>query len=443
MQFVTTRGASPAVPFTTALFAGLAPDGGLYVPETIEPWAADEIAGLPSRTLTEIALRALRPYTRGDLDPATLEAVVVEALNFPIPLVEVTPGIFSLELFHGPTFAFKDVGARVMARLMASRHRGDDPLTILAATSGDTGSAVAHAFHGVPNTRVVILYPDGRVSPTQEAQLTIFNGERSNVRAYAVAGSFDDCHRLTREAYANPDLRRSMRLTSANSVNVGRLLPQSVYYFHAIAQLGQVSDLTFSTPSGNFGNLTAGLMAKRAGLPIARFVAATNANDVVPAYLETGRFEPRPSLATLSNAMDVGHPSNFDRMLWLYGSDLDAMRRDVTGCRFSDDDVRATIKRVYEKRGYLLDPHSAIAYMGLAGRDGGEGQDGRDRREGQDGKIGVFLSTAHPAKFAEIGEPIIGRPVEKPPALAEALNGPQHIIRIRASLDRLLGMLDG
>ena len=443
MQFVTTRGASPAVPFTTALFAGLAPDGGLYVPETIEPWAADEIAGLPSRTLTEIALRALRPYTRGDLDPATLEAVVVEALNFPIPLVEVTPGIFSLELFHGPTFAFKDVGARVMARLMASRHRGDDPLTILAATSGDTGSAVAHAFHGVSNTRVVILYPDGRVSPTQEAQLTIFNGERSNVRAYAVAGSFDDCHRLTREAYANPDLRRSMRLTSANSVNVGRLLPQSVYYFHAIAQLGQVSDLTFSTPSGNFGNLTAGLMAKRAGLPIARFVAATNANDVVPAYLETGRFEPRPSLATLSNAMDVGHPSNFDRMLWLYGSDLDAMRRDVTGCRFSDDDVRATIKRVYEKRGYLLDPHSAIAYMGLAGRDGGEGQDGRDRREGQDGKIGVFLSTAHPAKFAEIVEPIIGRPVEKPPALAEALNGPQHIIRIRASLDRLLGMLDG
>jgi threonine synthase len=437
MQFVTTRGDSPAVPFATALFAGLAPDGGLYVPETIEPWTADEIARLPGRTLTEIALRALRPYTRGDLDPATLEAVVVEALNFPIPLVEVQPGIFSLELFHGPTFAFKDVGARVMARLMASRHRGDDPLTILAATSGDTGSAVAHAFHGVPNTRVVILYPDGRVSPTQEAQLTIFNGERSNVRAYAVAGSFDDCHRLTREAYANPDLRRSMRLTSANSVNVGRLLPQSVYYFHAIAQLGQVGQVgeaVFSTPSGNFGNLTAGLMAKRAGLPIARFVAATNANDVVPIYLETGRFEPRPSLATLSNAMDVGHPSNFDRMLWLYGGDLDAMRRDVTGTRFSDDDVRATIRRVYEERGYLLDPHSAIAYMGLAGREG---------RDGQDGRIGVFLSTAHPAKFAEIVEPIIGRPVEKPPALAEALNGPQHIIRIRASLDRLLGMLDG
>jgi threonine synthase len=443
LRFITTRGGSPPVSFTAALFAGMAPDGGLYVPETIEPWSADELARLPQRSLTEIGLRALRPFTRGDLDPATLEAVVVEALNFPIPLVEVHPGVYSLELFHGPTFAFKDVGARVMARLMASRHRGDDPLTVLAATSGDTGSAVAHAFHGVPNTRVVILYPDGRVSPTQEAQLTIFNGEQSNVRAYAVAGSFDDCHRLTREAYANPDLRRSMRLTSANSVNVGRLLPQSVYYFHAVGQLGragqvgpvgQVGSVVFSTPSGNFGNLTAGLMAKRAGLPIARFIAATNANDVVPAYLETGRFEPRPSLATLSNAMDVGHPSNFERMLWLYGGDVDAMRGEIKGCRFTDDDVRATIKRVYEAHGYLLDPHSAIAYMGLTGRDG---QDGRD------GKMGVFLSTAHPAKFAEIVEPIIGRPVEKPPALAAALSGPQHIIRIRASLDRVLGMLDG
>ena len=444
MQFVTTRGGSPAVSFTAALFAGIAPDGGLYVPETIEPWTPGELASLARQTLTEIGLRALTPFTKGDLDRATLEAVVVEALNFPIPLVEVQPGLFSLELFHGPTFAFKDVGARVMARLMASRHRGDDPLTILAATSGDTGSAVAHAFHGVPNTRVVILYPDGRVSPTQEAQLTMFNGERSNVRAYAVSGTFDDCHKLTRDAYADPDLRRSMRLTSANSVNVGRLLPQSVYYFHAIAQLearaAAGANVVFSTPSGNFGNLTAGLMARRAGLPIARFVAATNVNDVVPAYLETGRFEPRASLPTLSNAMDVGHPSNFERMLWLYGSDVEAMRRDVTGCRFTDDDVRATIRHVYERRGYLLDPHSAIAYMGLAGR---EGQDGPDRRDGQDGTVGVFLSTAHPAKFAEIVEPIIGRPVEKPKALADALNGPQHIIRIRASLDRVLGMLDG
>ena len=247
--------------------------------------------GCRNRTLTEIAYRALRPYTRAELDATTFEAVVVEALNFPIPLVEVEPGIFALELFHGPTLAFKDVGARTMARLMASLDTGDQPLTVLAATSGDTGSAVAHAFHGVPHTRVVVLYPEGRVSPTQEAQLTMFNAEDGNVRAYAVAGSFDDCQRLTKEAFADAGLRQRVRLTSANSVNIGRLLPQMVYYFHAVAQAARSrprAEIVVCTPSGNFGNLTAGLMAKRAGLPIARFVAATNANDVVPAYLETG-----------------------------------------------------------------------------------------------------------------------------------------------------------
>ena len=438
MRFLTTRGHAPPVSFTEALFEGLAPDGGLYVPETVEPWTADELSRLPRRTLTEIGLRALRPFARGEIDPATLEAVVVEALNFDIPLVEVEPGIFALELFHGPTFAFKDVGARVMARVMAALHRGTEPLTVLAATSGDTGSAVAHAFHRVPNTRVVILYPDGRVSPTQEAQLTMFNGERGNVRAYAVAGSFDDCHRLTRDVFGDAGLRRRMRLTSANSVNVGRLLPQSVYYFHAVARVGQAGqagrEIVFSTPSGNFGNLTAGLLAKRAGLPIARFVAATNANDVVPLYLETGRFEPRASVSTLANAMDVGHPSNFERMTWLYDGDLDAMRRDVAGCRFTDDDVRATIRRVHGERGYLLDPHSAIAYMGLIGQVG---------RVGQVGQMGIFLATAHPAKFAEIVEPIIGRAVEKPAALAQALARPRHIIRIEPSLAAVTGMLDG
>jgi len=467
MRFNTTRGRAPAVSFTEALFEGLAPDGGLYVPDAIEPWTADELARLPRRTLTEIGLRALRPFTRGEIDPATLEAVVVEALNFEIPLVELEPGIFVLELFHGPTFAFKDVGARVMARLMASLHRGSEPLVVLAATSGDTGSAVANAFHRVPNTRVVILYPDGRVSPTQEAQLTMFNGERANVRAFAVAGSFDDCHRLTREAFGDEGLRRRMRLTSANSVNVGRLLPQSVYYFHAIAQARRhqvpstslragasatapEEGVVFSTPSGNFGNLTAGLFAKRAGVPIERFVAATNANDVVPEYLETGTFKPRASVATLANAMDVGHPSNFERMLWLYHGDLDAMRRDVAGCRFTDDDVRATIRCVYEERGYLLDPHSAIAYMGLTGRGGqvgrvGQvgGQGGSRGQVGADGRVGIFLATAHPAKFSEIVEPIIGREVEKPAPLAQALARPRHIIRIEPSLAAVVATLDG
>jgi len=432
MRFVTTR-SGPAVSFTTALFDGIAPDGGLYMPETIEPWSSHDLARLPDRTLTEIALRALRPFARGDLDAATLEAVVVEALNFPIPLVEVEPGIAALELSHGPTLAFKDVGARVMARMMASLHQADEPLTVLAATSGDTGSAVAHAFHRVPHTRVVILYPDGRVSPTQEAQLTMFNGMRTNVKAYAVAGSFDDCHRLTRQAFADADLRRRMRLTSANSVNIGRLLPQMVYYFHATAQAGGAA-VTFCTPSGNFGNLTAGLIARRSGLPVQRFVAATNVNDVVPAYLATGRFEPRPSVRTLSNAMDVGHPSNFERMTWLYEGDIDALRRDIAGARYSDDDVTETIRRVYETRGYLLDPHSAIGYLGLVGQVG---------EVGRVGQMGVFLATAHPAKFAEIVEPIIGRPVEKPAPLAQALARPRHVIRIDATLDAVKGTLVG
>jgi threonine synthase len=441
MRFLTTRGEAPPSTFADALLQGLAPDGGLYVPEAIEPWTDAELARLPRRTLTEIALRALRPFVRGEIDLATLEAVVVEALDFPIPLVEIEANVYALELFHGPTLAFKDVGARVMARLMAAMHQGDRPLTVLAATSGDTGSAVAHAFHRVPHTRVVILYPDGRVSPTQEAQLTMFNGQRTNVRAYAVAGSFDDCHRLTREAFGDAELRRRMTLTSANSVNIGRLLPQTVYYFHAVAQARAMHDaggersIVVSTPSGNFGNLTAGLMAKRAGLAIDRFSAATNVNDVVPTFLETGRFEGRPSVPTIANAMDVGHPSNFERMLWLYDRDADAMRRDMIGSRHTDDEIRDAIRDVHRRTGYLLDPHSAIGYLALVH---GERARARDARHGS---IGIFLATAHPAKFGEIVEPIVGQPVAKPPALEEAIGRPRHIVRIAATFDALRAVL--
>jgi len=415
----------------TAMLEGLAPDGGLYIPETIEPWSESELARLPQRTLTEIAYRALRPYTRPELDATICEAVVAEALNFPIPLVEVEPGLYSLELFHGPTLAFKDVGARTMARLIASLDTGDQPLTVLAATSGDTGSAVAHAFHGVPHTRVVILYPDGRVSPTQEAQLTMFNSEDGNVRAYAVDGSFDDCHRLAKDAFANAEVRREVRLTSANSVNIGRLLPQMVYYFHAVAQAARVrpgAEIHLCTPSGNFGNLTAGLIAKRAGLPIRTFVAATNVNDVVPAYLANGRFEPRASVQTIANAMDVGHPSNFERMRWLYNDDLEAMQADIEGCRYTDDAVKRTIRRVYEERGYLLDPHSAIGYLGITDHLGRVGQAGTDR-------IGIFLATAHPSKFSEVVEPVLGRPVEMPAALAEVVARPRHVLKINATFE--------
>ncbi len=437
MRFVTTRHPHPGegVSLRTAMLDGLAPDGGLYVPETVDVWTAGELERLGNRTLTEIAYRALRPYTRPELDATTFEAVVAAALNFPIPLVEIEPGIFALELFHGPTLAFKDVGARTMARLLASLDTGDQALTVLAATSGDTGSAVAHAFHGVPHTRVVVLYPEGRVSPTQEAQLTMFNSEDGNVRAYAVSGSFDECHRLTKEAFASAELRRRVRLTSANSVNIGRLLPQMVYYFHAVAQVRRRAPgvpIVVSTPSGNFGNLTAGLLAKRAGLPIARYVAATNANDVVPHYLDTGRFEPRASLQTVANAMDVGNPSNFERMRWLYRDDVDAMRTDIVGCRYGDAAVLATIKRVYEHHDYLLDPHSAIAYMGL-----------KDYLATAPGEaVGIVLATAHPAKFGEIVEPVIGRPIDLPAPLAAVMAQPRHVVKINASFEAVRRTLD-
>lgn len=432
MRFVSTRGGASAS-FRTALFDGLAPDGGLYVPEWIDRWTGDELARLARRTLTEIGLRALRPFVRGEMDPTTLEAVIADALDFPIPLREIEPDVHVLELFHGPTLAFKDIAARVLARLMAAVHGADEPLTVLTATSGDTGSAVAHAFDGVPYTRVVVLYPYGRVSPTQEAQLTMFNSDRSNVRAYAVSGSFDDCHRLAREAFGDVELRRRIPLTSANSVNIGRLLPQTIFYFHAVAQYeamlsrrrAAADELICCTPSGNFGNLTAGLLAKRAGLRIDRFIAATNINDVVPAYLSTGEFRPRASESTIANAMDVGHPSNFERLTWLYHQDLEAIRNDVSGARYIDEDVRRTIREVFDSTGYLLDPHSAIAYRGL--------KDGPGR--------GIFLATAHPAKFSEIVEPVIGRAVEKPTALSEALARPRHIVRIEASIDAVRHVL--
>ena len=438
MRFVSTRDKAPAASLGTALFDGLAPDGGLYVPDAIDPWSRDEIGRLPSMSLAEIGVRVLKPFAARAIDARTLTAVVHDALDFPIPLVEVEPGIYSLELFHGPTLAFKDVGARVMARLMAAL--GGD-VTVLTATSGDTGSAVANAFYGIASARVVILYPEGRVSPTQEAQLTMFNDEPgSNVRGYAISGSFDDCQRLVKEAFADKDLRQRVPLTSANSINVGRLLPQMIYYFQAIAELwrrGTTPAPVICTPSGNFGNLTAGLMAKRAGVPVSRFIAATNVNDVVPQYLASGRFEPRASLHTIANAMDVGNPSNFERMLWLYGSDRDAIRRDVSGSVHEDTEVRATIKDVFDRTGYLLDPHSAIGYLGITKREGRGGQDDPNARGG------IFLATAHPAKFSEIVEPVIGRTIDRPAPLTHALERSRQILKLDATLSAVRGAVGG
>ncbi len=423
MKWVSTRRSSPPVSFIDALFAGTAPDGGLYFPDQFDPLPLSSLEALRSADIVETASIVGGHLLRDEISARDLAALVRDALDFPIPLVQVTERAWALELFHGPTRAFKDVGARVQARLLHHFTDGT-PLTILVATSGDTGSAVAQAFHGVPDTRVVVLYPEGQVTEVQEAQMASLG---DNITAVAVRGTFDDCQRLVKQAFADDELRTHVWLTPANSINLGRLLPQVFYYF-ALARLG--TDPIISVPSGNFGNLTAGLIAKRIGLPVRRFVAATNVNDVVPAYLRSGVYEPRSSVRTVANAMDVGAPSNFERMRALYDDDIDRMRRDVEGAAFTDARVVEEIKDVYQRRGYLLDPHGAIAWLGL-----------QALLEADASATGVFLATAHPAKFREVVEPAIGEPVALPPALAAALARPRHSVPLPASYPALVELV--
>ena len=422
MKLISTAGGGPPVDFRTAVLTGLAPDGGLYLPPagSLPVLTPERLNRLRGGSLHDTALAAAQLFWGDLLEPGELSAIVRDALDFPIPLVEPVPGIFVLELFHGPSLSFKDVGARFLARLL-ERLGGDGRcLTVLTATSGDTGSAVAEAFLGVPGTRVVILFPEGRVSKRQESQFTTLGG---NVFAAAIRGSFDDCQRLAKEAFNDRVLAESVRLTSANSINIGRLLPQAIYYFHGWTLLPDPPEsLVFSVPSGNFGNLTAGLIAKRMGLPVERFVAATNANDIVPRFLESGEFVPRDSIATISNAMDVGDPSNFRRMLALYSGSREAMARDVTGSSHSDDATRRCIARVYQQYGYILDPHSAVGFLAL-----------EQYRARSPGVTGIVLATAHPAKFAETVEPVIGDGIEVPERLSRRLDSPQRQVTV---LDR-------
>jgi threonine synthase len=423
MKWISTRRSSPPVPFIDALFAGTAPDGGLYFPEQFDPLSPGTVDALRSAGLVDIAATVGAHLLRDDITQAALTPLVADALDFPIPLVQVTDRVWVLELFHGPTRAFKDVGARVQARLLHHFTDGT-PLTILVATSGDTGSAVAQAFHGVPDTRVVVLYPDGQVTDVQEAQMASLG---DNITAAAVRGTFDDCQRLVKQAFADDELRKRVWLTPANSINLGRLLPQVFYYF-ILARLGGTP--VVSVPSGNFGNLTAGLIAKRIGLPTRHFVAATNVNDVVPEYLASGIYRPRPSVRTVANAMDVGAPSNFERMRALYDDDIDRMRMDVRGAAFEDRRVVEEIGRVYRDRGYLLDPHGAIAWLGL-----------QQALAADPTATGVFLATAHPAKFREVVEPAIGQPVELPTTLAAALARPRHSVPLPASYPELVDLV--
>jgi len=421
MKWISTRGGSPPITFIDALFAGTAPDGGLYMPERLDPLPAGTVDRLRGADIVEIGTTIGVHILKDEITRQALEPLIREALDFPVPVVKVTDRISVLELFHGPTMAFKDVGARVQARLLHHFTDGT-PLTILVATSGDTGSAVAQAFHRVPDSRVVVLYPEGQVSDVQEAQMASLG---DNITALAVRGTFDDCQRLVKQAFADDDLRSHVWLTPANSINLGRLLPQVFYYFLLVGADGGQGPVV-SVPSGNFGNLTAGLIAKHIGLPIAQFVAATNVNDAVPEYLESGVYEPRPSIATVANAMDVGAPSNFERVQSLYNSDLMALRQDIVGFAYEDSQVIAEIGHVYREHGYVLDPHSAIAWLAL-----------QDRLVDQPDARGVFLATAHPAKFREVVEPAIGRSIELPRALADAISRPRHSISMPAAYNAL------
>lgn len=430
MRCVSTRGRAPHVDFRTAVLAGLAPDGGLYVPESWPRLDPDVWHGLRGASLAEIGAATMGPFMEGSIDRASLHGLLAEAFNFPIPIVALTDEVSVVELFHGPTFAFKDFGARVLARLMSRWHTDEaHPLTVLVATSGDTGGAVAQAFHGVPRTRVVVLYPHGRVSAVQEAQFTTLGG---NVRAVAVDGSFDDCQRLAKEAFADTGLRDAVRLTSANSISLGRLLPQMVYYAYAALQYRGGAPLAICVPSGNVGNLAAGLMVQRLGAPITRFHAATNVNDTVPRYLETGHLEVRPSVATLSNAMDVGNPSNLERVRGMFGDDLHALRQLVGGSAHTDAEVRDAMQALDHAFGYVADPHTAVGYLGA-----------RVHLSRYPGDHVMVLSTAHPAKFGDVVEAAVGHAAPVPEALSSAMARPRLVTHILPGFDALRPLLTG
>jgi threonine synthase len=430
MELISTVAASPRVGFVEAVLAGLAPDGGLYTPERLTPLPPTDLESLRGADFPEVALALSRHLLGNELEGDALREIVESAFDFPVPLVSLSDGTLVLELFHGPTLAFKDFGARFMARVVAHVAARRDPLTVLVATSGDTGSAVAHAFLGLQGIRTVVLFPEAKVSPLQDRQFTTLGG---NVRAVAVDGVFDDCQRMVKEAFGDPELAASLRLTSANSINVGRLLPQAFYYVYAWSRLlADAPPPVFATPSGNFGNLAAGLIAHRLGMPATRFVAATNVNDVVPEYLETGTYRPRPSVRTISNAMDVGAPSNLARIQDLYDGDVDALRADVLGSRHSDKETRARMAEVFRRFGYVLDPHTAVGHLGLD----------RARARHPDAPP-VLLATAHPAKFLEVVEPVIGQRIDLPPELAACLERERRVVRIPPSLEALREVLTG
>lgn len=431
MLYYSTNKKAPLATLEKAVVKGLAEDRGLYMPEAINKLPEAFFNHIEGLSFKEIARNVADAFFGDDVEPEALKRIVDDTLSFDVPIHKIDDNIYALELFHGPTLAFKDVGARFMARLLQyfiKREDAKGEVNVLVATSGDTGSAVANGFLGVDGIHVYVLYPKGKVSKIQESQFTTLG---RNITAIEVDGVFDDCQALVKSAFMDKELNSHMRLTSANSINVARFLPQAFYYFNAYARLKETGELEIAdgnsnmvmcTPSGNFGNITAGLFGKRMGLPIKHFIAANNANDIFYKYLQTGKYEPKPSKQTLANAMDVGDPSNFARIYDMYNGSWEAIKADISGATYTDDDIRETMRECYNRTGYVLDPHGACGYRAL-------------REQLKPGEMGVFCETAHPAKFKDKVDSIISADIAIPDRLAEFMKGKKQSIQMSKDFD--------
>ena len=423
MKYYSLNNQTPKVNFQKAVIQGLAPDRGLYFPESLTPISKDFFDKIENFSNEEIGFTVMNQFVGDEITEQNLRKIIAETLCFDFPTVNVEENIYSLELYHGPTMAFKDVGARFMSRCLAyfNRENADAKNTVLVATSGDTGGAVASGFLGVTGVDVVILYPSGKVSDIQERQLTTLG---QNIVALEVDGFFDDCQDMVKKAFLDSELKDN-NLTSANSINIARWLPQMIYFFIAYKQLKHLNKpMIFSCPSGNFGNICAGIIAKKLGLPIQHFVAATNVNDTVPEFLRSGKYDPKPSKATISNAMDVGNPSNFVRIQEMYNNDLVEFKKDFSSYSFSDNETIVAMKFIYENTKYIAEPHGAIGYLGL-----------KKEIEKHENSIGIFLETAHPIKFLETVEPTLNIKLEIPPQIESVLNKDKVSIKIKTYED--------
>ncbi|NHF59769.1 threonine synthase [Flavobacteriaceae bacterium TP-CH-4] len=423
MNFYSLNGQAPNVSFKEAVIRGIAPDRGLYFPESISSLPTSFFEEIEILSNEEIAFKAIHQFVTSDIPDAVLKRILQEVLDFDFPLIEIEENVASLELFHGPTMAFKDVGARFMAQCLGYFSKDKETeVTVLVATSGDTGGAVANGFLGVEGVQVVILYPGGKVSDIQERQLTTLG---QNITALRVDGTFDDCQKMVKTAFLDEELLGHMQLTSANSINVARWLPQLFYFLFAYQQAkSKGKEIVFSVPSGNFGNICAGMVAQRLGMPVKHFVATTNINDTVPEFMRTAVYSPKPSKATISNAMDVGDPSNFIRIRHLYQDDIEVLRKHLTSFSFNDEDTRRTLREIYQKSGYVADPHGAVGYLGL-----------KKYQDSHPNTYGIFLETAHPVKFLDVVEETIGEKQELPTQIGRLMDKEKKYLPIRTYQD--------